>query len=177
MAKPNGMGTGVDAALVHRQFTLLPGEICATGGEPQTVMTRIGSHRDTKNRAPRRAARGERRKRQQLFGGRSAVGGKTPNVMEQKSAEAVVVSRVSGERRAEQRDMRSRRGDLEALLTPNRERRDGGRRAPSLETRRRRKRKPAASSACQRQPEASVQASEGQQGRAWHRRRAGGGLP
>jgi RNA-directed DNA polymerase len=52
MAKPNGTESGVDAALVHRQFTLLPGEICATGGE-STNRIRPGVAQPGKPRAER----------------------------------------------------------------------------------------------------------------------------
>ncbi|HBF23934.1 MAG TPA: hypothetical protein DDW43_00200 [Nitrosomonas sp.] len=33
-AKPNGTPATVNAALVHRQFAFLPGEVCADGGQP-----------------------------------------------------------------------------------------------------------------------------------------------
>jgi hypothetical protein len=47
-AKPTGTQPTVNAALVHRQFASLPGEICAASGACRWCKTRTGPHRDTK---------------------------------------------------------------------------------------------------------------------------------
>ena len=41
-AKPTGTAATVNAALVHRQFAFLPGEICAAGGASEREMNPDG---------------------------------------------------------------------------------------------------------------------------------------
>src|SRR5450759_2524206 len=60
-AKPSGTQPTVNAALVHRQFAFLPGEICAEGGAFDDDRPGIGPHREPKVQALRRAARCMRR--------------------------------------------------------------------------------------------------------------------
>ena len=95
-AKPTGTQPTVNAALVHRQFAFLPGEICAASGAPVMTTDPERFTRDTKNQALRRAARRERRNRQQSSSRRAARPAATPGVTVQKSAEAVVGRQVSG---------------------------------------------------------------------------------
>jgi hypothetical protein len=56
-AKPTGTQPTVNAALVHRQFAFLPGEICTACDALEGACSRTGPHRDNKVQALRRAAR------------------------------------------------------------------------------------------------------------------------
>ena len=95
-AKPTGTQPTVNAALVHRQFASLPGEICTACGARRWRQIPDGSHRVTKNQAPRRAARRVSKKRQQPPSKRAARPAATPAVTAQKSADAVVGGQASG---------------------------------------------------------------------------------
>jgi hypothetical protein len=53
-AKPTGTAATVNAALVHRQFAFLPGEICAAGGALNRELDPDGS-----TGTPRTRCRGE----------------------------------------------------------------------------------------------------------------------
>ena len=88
-AKPNGTRPTVNAALVHRQFAFLPGEICCASGGGADSQTRIGSPRATKNRAPWRAARRESKKEAATCQTSTARRVATRGVTQQKSAKAI----------------------------------------------------------------------------------------
>ena len=94
-AKPTGTQPTVNAALVHRQFALLPGEICRASGGGIDSKTRIGSPRATKNQAPWRAARCVSKKEAATCQHPTARRVETRGVTEQKSAKAIVGGQVA----------------------------------------------------------------------------------
>jgi RNA-directed DNA polymerase len=96
--KPNGTTSRVYAALVHRQFAFLPGEICITCGTKEKFVRQFpehGRHRVTNVQAPWGAAPCVSKKEAALLTSRAARGVATRCVMVQKSAEAIVGAKVS----------------------------------------------------------------------------------
>ena len=124
-AKPTGTQPTVNAALVHRQFAFLPGEICAEGGALDD--DRPGSDH-TGNPRSRRcgelpAACDESAASTIDNTARRAA---TRVVTTQESADAIVGGQESGRSRAEQRDTRSRHAALARIAKPDRVRCVGG---------------------------------------------------
>jgi len=106
-AKPTGTQPTVNAALVHRQFAFLPGEICAGLRRGADGLTRPWWCRTRNDPARDRAARSDCERTGSDPSVRAARRAATRGVTVQKSANAIVGRRESGGRRAEQRDTRS----------------------------------------------------------------------
>jgi hypothetical protein len=95
-AKPTGSTPTVNAALVHRKFAFLPGEICTACGATGWRRYPDRFHRDTKTRAPWRAARCVSKKLAATSSRRTARPAAMRAVTVQKSAAAVVGAQASG---------------------------------------------------------------------------------
>jgi hypothetical protein len=125
-AKPNGTRPTVNAALVHRQFASLPGEICAPGrcgadGHERPWLCRTANDLALRSCCPV----SERAKRQRPIRPRSAS---CSDALRETAEVSRRHSRWSGvgPRRAEQRDTRSRRATLDRIYEPVRVRCGGG---------------------------------------------------
>ena len=93
MAKSHGTASRVDVALVHRQFTFLPGEICTTGGGQGVSKFPDGMTPGHQRPSAARAATCMSKKKAAAHNVLTARQVETSGVMVQKSAEAIVVNR------------------------------------------------------------------------------------
>ena len=95
MAKSHGTASRVDVALVHRQFTFLPGEICTTGGGQGVSKFPDGMTPGHQRPSAARAAPCMSKKKAAAHDVLTARQVETSGVMVQKSAEAIVGAKVS----------------------------------------------------------------------------------